>query len=1042
MQSTAHQDRPITANQTIRFSERSQRFIIVLTSMAMNAWLILGANSGLLGQELVDFNRDVRPILSDKCFFCHGPDSEERQSDLRLDLENEAKKSVIVSGNPDESELIARIAASDPDEKMPPPESNKRLSSKEIETLTKWIRQGATYQQHWAFAPPRLPEIPVVQNKTWPRNNIDNFVLHEMEARELAPNVEAGRNELIRRVALDLTGLPPTIDELNAFLNDEQPGAYERLVDRLLASRHYGERMALNWMDAARYGDSSVMHADGPRDMWPWRDWVINAYNDNKPFDEFVVEQIAGDLIPNATLEQQIASGFNRNHASSDEGGAVPEELRVDYVVDRVKTTTNVFLGLSFECAQCHDHKYDPIPQKEYYQFFAFFNNNADPGFQNRSGNQGPLVALLTPAEQTQMRSLKKRLADLKKEFRTSPEKSEPAANWATKIQSRLDELITFDEPWVVGPLAGGNPNDIFNQKYFEPTDVAPDFSKRLDSRSWLRQEFWLDSRLEPVTSHTHSAFFVYQSIDSPGVQKLDVLFGADQPFDGIKIWLNGALVKSQRKFNKPDEHGDFTVPVSLKFRNGTNHLFVQTSTQKQHGSTRLVMRVGNEILPSSVAKALASKASSVSSVNSTSGAKLAVSAASTEASSKRPVDLPGIDTLRDYYHRHLSTESKNYIKQRKELESEIKKLVDKKPTTMIMADREVDPRPTYVLYRGEYASPIKDEIILADVPTALPALPAGAPANRLGLAQWLVEPNHPLTARVAVNRYWAMLFGRGIVETVMDFGNQGSPPTHQELLDWLAKDFSDHDWDVKRTIRQIVTSATYRQSSRAGQHLFDDALARRWLVRSPRNRLMGEFIRDQALAVSGLLVDKIGGPSVKPYQPDGLWNEVSLNKGVRFKQDHEEKLYRRSLYTYYKRSAPPPQATMFDAPTREKCTVQRAETNTPLAALVPLNDVQFVEASRALAERLSKEAGNDFDSRLDYLFQLCTSRLPTASEKTVCRRVLENQRKSFTGNPQAAEDYLSHGESKRDTLLEPVDLAAWAVVCNMILNLDEVLTR
>ena len=992
-------------------ARRSGLRLLILVPVTVLCFQI-DANCWSMAQDQVDFNRDIRPILSDKCYFCHGPDSEQRQSDLRLDLEDAAKESVIVPGSLTDSELISRISSTDSELQMPPPDSNKRLSHVEIETIKKWIQQGAPYQLHWAFAPPQLPELPPIKNRNWSKNDIDYFTLHEMESRNLTPNREASRTELIRRVTLDLTGLPPTIEEVDAFLKDAQSGAYERVVDRLFGSRHYGERMALNWMDAARYGDSSVMHADGPRDMWPWRDWVINAYNSNLPFDDFVMEQIAGDLIPQATLAQRVASGFNRNHASSDEGGAVPEELRVDYIVDRVKTTTNVFLGLSFECAQCHDHKYDPISQKEYYQFFAFFNNNADPGFQNRSGNQGPLVALLKPEEQTNLQSLHHQLDELISDFEQTPETSEQAKAWATEAQGRIDEFIRFPSPWTIGPLAGGNPNDIFNQKFFRPTDSAPNTEQRLDSRSWIQQDFWLDSRLAPVTSHTHSAFFIYQAINSPIAQKLDTSIGTDQKFDGIKVWLNGEIIKSQRKLNKPNEEGDFLVPVTLELRKGTNHLFVQISTQKEYGSTRLILRVDGEVLPTSVAEALVR---------------------SDDDQSRK---------LNDYYHRHISAAHEEFIEKRNQLESDIRKLTQKKPTTMTMADRQQDPRLTYVLYRGEYASPIKDEIILPGVPTALPPLPAGAPVNRLGLAQWLVDPAHPLTARVAVNRYWAMLFGQGLVTTVMDFGNQGSPPTHPELLDWLANDFSQNGWNVKRTIRQIVTSATYRQSSRAARIDTDPELNQRWLVGSPRFRLMGEFIRDQALSVSGLLVDEIGGPSVKPYQPKGLWNEVSLNKGVQFKQDHGEKLYRRSLYTYYKRSAPSPQLTIFDAPTREKCTVQRAETNTPLAALVPLNDVQFVEASRSLAERIINEAGENFDSRLNLLYRICTARSPTPQETMICWRVFENQQKSFADKPQSAKDYLSHGESERDESLNPVEHASWAVICNMILNLDEVLTR
>ena len=965
------------------------------------------------GQSPVDFNRDVRPILSDKCFFCHGPDEEDRQADLRLDVEADAKQAAISEGSAEDSDLVARIASADPDVVMPPRHTNKSLSAPEIEILKTWINEGANYQQHWAFAPPVDVKLPMVKGESWPKNPIDYFVLRGIESQQLKPSPEATRRELIRRVTFDLTGLPPTLDEVNSFLNDDQPGAYARVVDRLLASPHFGERMAVNWMDVARFGDSSVMHADGPRDMWPWRDWVINAYNENKPFDKFVVEQIAGDLIPNSTIDQKIASGFNRNHASSDEGGAIPEELRVDYIVDRVKTTTNAFLGLSFECAQCHDHKYDPISQKEYYRFFAFFNNNADPGFQNRSGNQAPIATLLKPDEEKQLRVLRTQFEENEAAIVKPPsEVSAEARDWMEATRSSLDSILIFDQPWLIGPLAGGNPNDIFNQKFFYPTDGRPDTSQRIDSQRWTGQAQWFQGRLEPVEVHTHSAFIVYQQIDSPTARSVTTQAGANRDIDGLKIWVNGELVKSQRKIKKPDEDADFTTQLELDLRAGTNHVFMQMTTGKSFGAARLVLKIDDESVPNSIRDGF-------------------------QTSNDKSNEL-----LNRYYHRYLSQSAKERSKQRDQIENQIEKLLKGKPSSMIMGDRVGDTRPTYVLFRGNYHQPVTDEIMSPGVPSVLPALPDGAKSNRLALAQWMVDPAHPLTARVAVNRYWSMLFGRGLVGTVLDFGNQGLPPTHPELLDWMARDFIEQGWDIKRTIRQIVTSSTYRQSSRISSALAAKDTENRWLARGPRFRLMGEFIRDQALSVSGLLVDEIGGPSVKPYQPGGLWNEVSLNKGVRFKQDHGEKLYRRSLYTYIKRSAPQPQLTIFDAPTREKCTVQRAQTNTPLAALVPLNEVQFVEASRALGQRVIKQADEKFESRLEMIFELCLARKPSQQEIDICRRIFDQQRASFESDPKAALDYIGHGESKRDESIDPVELATWSVIANMVLNMDEALTR
>jgi hypothetical protein len=768
------------------------------------------------GQAAIDFNRDIRPILSENCFRCHGPDEGERKAKLRLDTRDGALKELrsgghaVVPGHAAKSALVERITTADLKERMPPPQSKKRLTAQQIDLLRRWIDQGARWSEHWAFVPPRRPALPPVADKTWPRNAIDHFILARLEKEGLKPSPEADRIRLIRRVTLDLTGLPPTPAEVDAFLADRGPSAYEKVVDRLLASPHFGERLALEWLDAARYADTHGYHIDAGRDMTRWRDWVIDAFNRNLPFDQFTIEQLAGDLLPDATLRQKVASGFNRNHMINFEGGAIPEEYLNAYIVDRVNTTSTVWLGLTVACAQCHDHKYDPISQKEFYRLYAFFHNVPENGLDGSKGNAAPVIRV--PTRQQERR------------------------------QRELDEAI--------------------------------------------RQA------------------------------------GADK----------ARLAKLRQE--------------------------------------------------------------------------------------------------------------------RAEVEKRI-------PTAMVMQEMP-RTRDTFMLVRGEYDK--KGPKVTAGTPAALPPLPKGASANRLGLARWLVDPGHPLTARVAVNRYWQMFFGTGLVKTAEDFGAQGEPPSHPELLDWLAVEFmnptsaplgsgSRTHWDVKALLRLIVTSATYRQSSVVTQLLLARDAENRLLARGPRLRLQAEFIRDQALAVSGLLNREIGGASVFPYQPAGLWQELASRQDSKnwsaqfFVQSHGKDLYRRTMYTFWKRTSPPPTLVTFDAPDRETCTVRRSRTNTPLQALVLMNDPTYVEASRKLAERLMKQADTT-DERITFAFRLVTARRPTSKEVEVLRRVFNRQMDVYREDTKAALKLLGVGEAPRDERLPPAELAAWTVVASVILNLDETITK
>jgi hypothetical protein len=1040
--------------------------------------MVLGLSSGVLfaAEKLPDaiqFNRDIRPILSNNCFLCHGRDKGRRKADLRLDLPAEAAE-VIVRGKPAQSELWARITSSDPDERMPPKGSKKELNSRQISLIKKWIEQGAKYEGHWAFIAPKQPALPQAKTK-WGQNSIDTFVLAKLQAEGLKPSTEAAKEILIRRVTFDLTGLPPTLKKVDDFLKDKSPTAYEKVVDRLLTTKAYAERMTLHWMDVARYGDSSVHHADGPRTMWPWRDWVIDAYDKNKSFKEFTIEQLAGDLIPNATQAQKVATGFNRNHGTTDEGVLIEEEYRVEYVVDRVKTTGNVWLGLSLECGQCHSHKYDPISQREYYQFFAFFNNNADKGKQTRGGNAPPMVDFLPPDRlnlkkvlDAKNKQADQKLAERKKSAAPDFEKwavaaakmidekpVEPAGLFAhfplddfkdRKTADLINDKTTAKLEGKARPVSGkfggalriegggfvnvkGIKPPEWNQAFSYGCWVKPDaanangavFSKMNESNSYRGFDLWLQGGA-PGTHLIHK--WQGNAVKVVGKQKVKpkqwshifVTYDGTGKAAGTSVFLNGK--KLAHNVEADGLNGTLQTPKTFRIGRRSN------SAQANNIEIDDV-RLYNRALTAAEVAALAG--------NNPIAPLLAIAPEKRNAKQNETLLLHFINNVDGPY--------KKLLAEKRGVEKELVGLNKGKVTTMIMGDLG-KMRPTYLLQRGHYDHPKKDEVIKPGVPAFLPPMPKGAPANRLGLAQWLTRPDHPLTARVAVNRYWLLFFGKGIVETVSDFGTQGDWPSHPGMLDWLAVDFVKNGWDIKRTIKLMVMSATYRQSSRITRDLLAKDPNNILLARGPRFRLQGEFVRDNALAVSGLLNRKVGGPGVKPYQPPGLWNEVSLSGNVRFKQDPSEGLYRRSMYTYWKRSAPAPSMTIFDAPTREKCMVERLRTNTPLQALVTLNDPQFVEAARHLARRMMKEGGQTPKERVKFGYRLVTSR----NSRPIVARILESafneEFENYKKNPEAAGKILAMGDSERDESLDAPEHAAWTIVASMLLNLDEVITR
>ena len=1023
--------------------------------------------------EDVQFNRDIRPILSSNCFQCHGPDEHERKADLRLD-EEEGIRIVFGSGDLDESEAWHRINSSDPDLQMPPPDSHREMKPEQIELVKIWIESGAKWEGHWAFIAPRKPEIPKPNETTRTRNPIDAFIAEEAKQNGLVLSPRASRESLIRRVTFDLTGLPPTLSEIDDFLNDVDEKAFERVVDRLLDSPHFGERMALVWMDMGRYGDTSVFHADGPRDMWPWRDWVIRAFNENLPYDQFTVEQLAGDLLPNPTNEQLIASGFNRNNATTDEGGAIAEEFRVEYAVDRVATTSLVWMGLSMQCAQCHDHKYDPITQEEYYQFFAYFNQASDPGMQTRNGNQSPTTNVFDSKNLSRADKLQPELDSLTRKKQEAFEAADPGfRQWlendaaaelkASKI-SHDDIILSLPLDQIekeqivdsggnrIGKINGklklvqgkfGKAIHIDKKNYVDLGDVGN--FERTDSFSyggWIRpakkasgtviakmdeasgsRGFDLlvqaNRRVEVhiINKWPDNAIKVYAEpkLKPETWHHVFATYDGSSKAAGVKIYVNGKLQETKTEQDKLNDTIRTKTPLYLGRRN---------PGQPFHGEVDDVLIYKRELSADEIAK-LANEKPAVR--------LLAISA--DDRTEEQTAELKTHYAL---------THNKTYSRLTKEhdsLKTEIENL--RKPISTVMVMKDVDsPRMTYVLNRGNYDSPLKDRPVEPRTPSVLPSLNSDTPKNRLGMAKWLVDPKHPLTARVAVNRYWYMLFGKGIVRTVEEFGSQGAWPTHPALLDWLAVDFVESGWNVKRMIKQMVMSNTYCQSSKVEPVSLKKDPENLLLTRGPRFRLPGEFIRDNALSASGLLVKTIGGPSVKPYQPAGLWNEVSINTGLRFKQDHGDKVYRRSLYTYWKRSAPAPSLAIFDTPSREKCVVQRSRTNTPLQALVTLNDIQFVEASRALAERAILVGGSKRDEWIQHAFRLATGTRPSEKTMNSLRMAFDEELSTFKQNPKRADELLKIGESERHQAIDSATHAAMTIVASIILNLDQTVTR
>ncbi|MEX2113385.1 MAG: DUF1553 domain-containing protein [Pirellulales bacterium] len=1018
--------------------------------------------------ETVQFNRDIRPLLSDNCFQCHGPDPAQRQADLRLDVEASAKRDVdgvrpIVSGDLSASALYQRITSNDPETRMPPPDSGKQLTPDQIERIAGWIRQGADWEPHWAFISPQRAALPSVNDAARLENPIDAFVQARLEAIGLTLSPPATRTTLLRRVTLDLTGLPPSPAEVAAFLSDNAPGAYERAVDRLLASHRYGERMAARWLDAARYADTNGYQDDGIRHMWRWRDWVIEAYNRNLPFDRFTIEQLAGDLLPAATLQQHLATGFNRNHRTNAEGGIIPEEYAVEYVVDRVDTTATVWLGLTLGCARCHDHKFDPFTQREFYQLFAYFNNVPERGRGIKVGNSPPTMLAPTRQQQAQLAVVQQELSAAEAAFAAlADEIAASEAAWAASF--------TPGQPVHWAPdaaLAAHFPLDTTADQRTgdEPVRVegAISFSTgQVDSAATFDGQALIDAGNVAdfgffdkftiaawILPQRDTGTIVARLTDNAGFEgySLELVAGKLQ-VNLSKRWLDDSLRVETRATLALDRWQHVTVSydgtrgpsgIRVYFDGVTQEINVLLDGLNQNFSTKQPLRIGGGGRSGKLHGQVDELRIYKTDLDVRDVAILSTPAPIDAIVAMQPQQrsLDQAAKLRAYYlanhapphvqdaHRRIAEATQRKL----DLEASF-------PTTMVMVEMPV-PRETFILERGQYDKPA--ERVQAGIPAALNPLSAGASPDRLSFARWLVDPANPLTARVAVNRFWQAYFGTGLVKTVDDFGAQGEAPSHRELLDWLASEFVASGWDVKAMQRLIVTSATYRQTSSAAPELYTRDPENRLLARGPRLRMPAEMIRDAALAASGLLVEQQGGPSVKPYQPPGLWKE--LTGGSDFEQDHGAGLYRRSLYTYWKRTIAPPSMITFDASPREACTVRETRTNTPLQALTLLNETTFVEAARMLAQRVLVERSTPAE-RLAGMFQWLLGRVPDEREAAVLERSLARHLERFRAHPDEAEKLLAVGEAPRHKQLDACELAAYAAVANLVFNLDEAVTK
>ena len=1071
----------------------------------------------ITGAHAISFNEDIRPILADRCFACHGPDSASRKAGLRLDQEEFAKAPLgdsgvvpVVPGKPGESAILQRMKSHDPDELMPPPESKISVSDAEIALIEKWIADGAAWQRHWAFIPPEKTALPAVEERGWVKNEIDHFVLATLEAAGLSPAAPADPARLLRRLHFDLTGLPPGLAELDAFLADESDDAVARAVDRLLASPAFGERLALEWLDVARYGDTDGLFEDHPRSIYPWRDWVVSAFNQNLPYSDFISWQLAGDLLPEASQEQKIATGFLRNNPTSNEGGIIDEDYRIKYLVDRINTTSTAFLGLTMECSQCHDHKFDPMTQREYFQMGGFFNNLVGKG--NTKGATAPTLKMLPPEQEQRLAQIAPQIKAIEKSLAETPtELTRDFENWLAGLERPID----WQAPRIVSDSRSSK-EQADPAKEAKPSEISGRFV-RIESPKG-QQGFVTISEVEIFSGGNNiaRAGTARQSSDYNGTSRADkaidgtndgsfascactreqadpwweIDLGATNPIDHILIYnrsdccperldhvtvsildqdrklvttrkIGDAPFKTSFALNPhaplPDpKAGSFELVVApapgklacLQLRSGKASFVesLQLEAIASNGQARpLKLKGGNKLKigkePALVALEQVAELSPGEKLKlrvNGDGFELRLTADETAAT------RAALPEGRDQRLGEFRKSWPGFAEARKQLDALRKEqsAIEKQAVITMIASDQSKPRPNHILMRGEYDKP--GERVETSAPASIMEFSEDLPRNRLGLARWMTDPDHPLTARVAVNRYWQMIFGAGIVVTSEDFGTQGDRPSHQALLDYLAVDFVESGWDVKRLIRKMVTSATYQQSSARSPQIATRDPDNRLLSHAPRQRLAAETVRDHALAVSGLLVEKLGGPGVHPYQPAALFGRNAIgSSNASFKQGAGEDLYRRSLYTYWKRQIPAANMRILGADGRNACRTRRELTNTPLQALVLLNDPQFVEAARALGVRAMQEGGDSTAERITFTFRLATSRAPQPTELAILTGEFNDRRAEFQADPARAGAYLAGGGAHVPPAgLDRAELAAYAAVASLILNLDESISK
>ncbi len=1037
----------------------------------------------------IEYNRDIRPILVENCFPCHGPDSAARKADLRIDQRDAAiELKAIVPGKPADSEMIRRILADDPHELMPPAKSNKKLKPAQKELLKKWIAAGAVYEPHWSFIAPKRPALPQVRDKKWVRNPIDNFILSKLEAAGLKPAPEADRRTLARRLALDLTGLPPEPADVEAFVNDKSEVWYEKYVEKLMASPRWGEHRGRYWLDYARYADTHGIHFDNYREIWAYRDWVINAFNKNQPFDQFTIEQIAGDLLPNPTLDQRIATGFSRCNITTNEGGVIPEEYVVLYARDRTETTSEVWMGLTTGCAVCHDHKYDPITQRDFYSMSAFFNNTTQNAMDGNIPNTPPTIPVPLAQDRPRFDAIGKELTLVRDKLTSRKSAAKPefekwlkGATTATVFATNPREGLRLHAPltdgtgtaahfttdgqvraasfgdaygWANGQRGEkaftvrakgvSNPPSISDAGNFDTKQAftASAWVKlsrrnsggailaRMDPRNKHRGwDLWVEGNkigMHVINAFPETALKVVSNTPVPTNKWVHVCAtydGSARP-EGITIYVNGQPQGTTTSFNSLKETIRTEVPFTIGQRFGADRLIGASIEDARVYSRKLAHAEVDQLVRYGAAADVIAKAN------------------------RTPAE---VEAAFGWWLVTFDTPTRDLELQIAKLQAEEAAIKSRGTIAHVMNERQGSEPGAFILYRGDYDK--RRDPVKANTPLSMPPMAKDLPRNRLGLAKWLVSKDHPLTSRVTVNRFWQELFGVGIVRTSGDFGIAGELPSHPELLDWLAVEFRDptaglccadpKPWDVKQFFRLLVSSATYRQAAQTTPEKLEQDRDNRLLSRGPRFRMDAEMVRDYALAASGLLVDKIGGPSVRPYQPVGVWEAVAMiGSNTRdYRQDHGDKLYRRSMYTFWKRAAPPAAMEVLNAPNRETCTVRRDRTNTPLAALLTLNDVQFVEAARVLAEHTLKSGGTDA-ARLDFLARRLLARPFRDPELPIVQGTLATLRENYKARPEDAKKLIAFGESKADPKLDTTELAAWTMLANQLLNLDEVLNK